>query len=421
MLKNPSKVLFFAFAFFSSLTFFSCGRTSKIVVWTDRPELVSYLDFYNVSQNRIKAVIVYKEHLANSLPPAKDENRPDVVIGSFLKNSKTKKYFAQIDGLLRPDMVDASQIYETLLHYGCVNGKQYLLPVSFNLPVMVFTVEKNAFIDESGITISSDKIRNSAANFNEKNPHKIFTKMGFAPSWNSDFLYEIAKAKNARFCERANSFDYDAKALDEIISYIKAWTIDKNDSSSAEQDFAFKYLYMPDYKQVESDRCLYSYVTSDRYFALSSEQVKNLDFRWFSENGKICIEDEVVTAGVYKKSLNSASAKEFLVWLLSEDTQKKLLERSAHMNLDTNIFGICNGFSSLKGVNERLYPSYYTNLLGNLPADDNLASPQMLSPRWQSLKERVIIPYLLDAVKTDSKTALKSIDERLSTWRKQFY
>ena len=423
---------FFAGAVFSVL-FFSCGGTSKIIVWTDRSELVSYLDYYNVTQHKVKAVIVYKEHLANSLPPAKDEKKPDVIIGSFLKNGKTKKYFAQLDGILRPDRVNASLIYESLLQYGRVNESQYLLPVSFNLPVMIFSVENSELVDESGITIGSEKIKTSSASFNEKNSHKIFTKMGFAPSWNPDFLYELAKARNAEFCELsnnvvnnftnkfANTFDYDENALDTTISYIKSWTTEKNESTAAEQDFAFKYLYMPDYKQVVSDRCLYSYVTSDRYFSLSAEQIKDLDYRWLSEDGKICIEDEIVTAGIYRKSENPSGAKEFLVWLLSEDTQKKLLDRSAKMQLDTTIFGICNGFSSLKTVNERFFPSYYTDLLGNLPSDEALRAPQMLSPRWQSLKERVIIPYLIDAVKTDSKTAPKTIEERLNAWRKQFY
>lgn len=90
------------------------------------------------------------------------------------------------------------------------------------------------------------------------------------------------------------------------------------------------------------------------------------------------------------------------------------------MNLGTQTFGICNGFSSIKSVNERVFPAYYKNLLGNLPAETALVAPLTLPARWESLKERVIVPYLSDATNTDTEAAVKTIEERIITWRNQF-
>lgn len=397
----------------------SCSSSAPVVIWTDRPEIVSYVEFFNVSQRKAKAVVVYKEKPAVSLPPAKDEQKPDIVIGSFLRNSRLKKNFAALDRLFGRDGIHPDFFYKSLLDYGTLNGRQYLIPVSFNIPAVFFSVQNSNLIPDT-FFINSDTIRDIAAQFNAKNNHGIFTKMGFAPSWNVDFLYELAKNHSASFGEKGNLFLWNAEALEKTIAYIQDWSASKNDGTPAEQDFSFKYLYAPGYKQIDSGRCLFSYTTSDILFSLPEEQAESIDFRWFSENGKIFVEDELICLGLYRKSHNSDAASEFIKWFFSEATQKNLLERSVKMKLDTLTFGICNGFSSIRTVNERVFPAYYKTLLGNLPAEDSLEPPSVLPARWESLKERVVLPYLSEASRTDVKASCKSIEERLSIWRKQF-
>ncbi len=55
-----------------------------------------------------------------------------------------------------------------------------------------------------------------------------------------------------------------------------------------------------------------------------------------------------------------------------------------------------------------------------MPAESNLVAPLPLPSRWESLKERVIIPYLSEVTSTDSTVAIKSMDERIAAWRNQF-
>ena len=90
------------------------------------------------------------------------------------------------------------------------------------------------------------------------------------------------------------------------------------------------------------------------------------------------------------------------------------------MNLGVKTFGICNGFSSLKTVNEELFPTYYKNLLGNLPTEELLQAPEPIPLRWLSIKERVVLPYLSEKSKTDIPSNLKSVEERMNDWYKQF-
>ena len=404
---------------FSLLTFLSCGSSTPVVIWTDRPEIVSYVEFFNVAQNKSKAVVVYKDKLAVSLPPAKDEKAPDIVIGSFLRNSRIKKNFASVDRVFNRRGINPSSIYAPLLEYGKINGRQYLIPLSFNMPMMIFAQKNHDLIAES-MLIDSDTIRDAAASFNQKSKDEVFLKMGYAPSWNANFIYHVAKMNGIEFTEKGNVFSWNSYALADTIEYIKKWSMDKNGGTSQEQDFSFKYLYAPSYKLVSSDRCLFAYIKSDDFFNISSEQTESIAFHWLGKGEKIFVNDDMTSLGLYRKTKNARAAYEFINWFFTESTQKNLLERAMRMNLDTQTFGICSGLSSIKVVNERVFPAYYKTLLGKMPAETALVAPLPLPSRWESLKERVIMPYLSEVTSTNSTAAIKSMDERISAWRNQF-
>lgn len=404
---------------FSLLTFISCGASRPVVIWTDRPEVVSYVEFFNVAQNKAKAVVVYKEKLASSLPPAKDEQSPDLVIGSFLRNSRLKKNFASLDRVFGRSRINPTSIYSPLLEYGKANGTQYLIPVSFNVPTIIFS-SKNQELVNSNFLIDSDTIRDSAARYNEKSKEDVFVKMGFAPSWNPAFIFHIAKMNGAQFIEKNSQFSWNQDSINSTVSYIKSWSESKNGGTNLEQDFSFKYLYAPAQKLVNSERCLFAYITSDVFFEIPDAQTENISFRWLSKDEKVFVSENMTSLGLYRKSKNTKAACEFVKWFFSESTQRNLLERSVRMDLDTQTFGICCGFSSIKSVNERVFPAHYKNLLGNLPAETSLVAPLPLPSRWESLKERVIIPYLSEATRTESESQVKSIEERITVWRNQF-
>ena len=76
---------FFAAIFIFCGLFFGCktqdNSPDTFIIWTDREEFVSYSELFNSIQDKTKAVIVYKKRLASTLPPAKDEEKPDLIAG----------------------------------------------------------------------------------------------------------------------------------------------------------------------------------------------------------------------------------------------------------------------------------------------------------------------------------------------------
>ena len=405
---------------FILITGLSCSQKANkpVIIWTNQKEFVSYAELFNASQEQFRVMVIYKEKPVESIPVAKDEQAPDIVIAPLLKNSSVKKNFRPLDYLFTEQQINQSIFYPQLLNAGYIDDKQYLLPVSFNLPAIIFSRQNSSLVNENYI-ITPEQIQKIAEAYNKKNKSGIYTHMGFAPIWDSHFMYLVAKIMNGDFKEQNNLFSSNQTNLDKTAQFLKDWTIQSNTSTSSEQDFEFKYLYTPGYKQVTTGRCLFSYTTSDEFFTIPENQMQEIEFRWIHSDSKILVEDNMVYLGLYKKSKNSDGAEKFISWFTKEATQRNLLERSKGMDLSVSTFGISGGFSSIRNVNERFFPLFYKPLLGNIPASDYLVAPSALPPRWESLKNRVIIPWLEMATNTETESTT-TMNDLIAEWSKQF-
>jgi hypothetical protein len=401
----------------------SCSLKQKkpLIIWTNIAEFASYAESFNAQHDNQKAVVIYKEYPAHSLPPAKNELTPDIVVGSWLKNTSTRKYFLPLDYLFSDSIVHRTDIYQQLNEYGNIMNKQYLIPISFNVPAIVYSSKNEELINSTKQTLSLDEIRSLAGSYNEKNDKDSYINMGYGPSWDSDFMYFVAKTKGTDFREKGTSFSWNQKAMISAISYMREWSASRNIDTTTEQSFQFKYLYMPKARQLTSQRCLFSYMTSDSLFTLTNEQLGELNFKWIANDDKIIVEDSIITMGLYKKSKNVKDAETFISWFMTSKTQEKLLERTASMHLDSQHFGIAGGFSSIKDVNENIYPSYYQQLLGKIPDGSLLSTPNILPYNWPLLKEKVVHPYIKDSINTNSTLKVKTLEERILEWNKQYF
>ena len=394
---------------------------NTVLIWTNKSDIVSYAEVFNSEQSKVKVVVSYKEKI--SLPNAKDEKCPDIVIGSGICNENTRKNFSSIGHLFHNPKMKRSQFYESVLDCGKIGHTQYLIPISFNLPLVIFTKENENLVPNDYL-ISLDELRDISAKYNKKNARGIYTSIGFAPRWNDDFMYTVAKMQNVDFKfsdKKEERFVWNQSALDGTVSYLKNWTLSNNTSSSAEEDYAFKYLYMPEYKQVSLNRCLFESMTSDEFFSLPDDKIHSLEYRWLCYEDKIPLEDDMVFLGLYRKSENTTNAEKFIVWLLSEETQQKVVERNQSMKLNTLNFGVLGGFSSLQSVNEKVLTKYTPSLRKNLPLPDYLESINLYPEQWQSIKESVIYPYLLDSTNTSVGLDEIPISQRMKHWKKQYF
>ncbi len=403
------KALFF---FTLSFLFFSCGKKeTRLLLKTNNTDFISAAEIFNASQDKIKVVVHYQDELIKNFGAAKDSERPDILAGSYLQAGVEKKYFSNLSSLIKENgPLDKDSFYPELLKTGRAGDKQYLLPVSFNLPALVFYSENYERLKDNAM-LSFEDIKGLSKKFNRQNKDGVYSSMGFGPLWSSDFLYLLFKDQGVFFNAGADSIAYTENAFSKSAEYVGEWIGQVNGGVKNEQDFSFKYLYMPFYNQVQSGRCLFSYATSRQILSLPKDQIHNLDFRWICNDNKIQIEDDLVSVGVCSKSKKKAAAKKFIVWFMGEYSQKQMLDRKARMNLSTDSFGIAGGFSSLQNVTERLFPLYYRALLSNTPVADRLCAPQCFPSEWARIKDVVVKPFVMDSCSNEG-AKIKGIDER---------
>ena len=240
---KPLKILLLLAAVLSVFTLSGCKKKpeKRLVIWTDNSEFAPFIEIYN-KNHRQKAILVYKENIADNLPPEPGELPPDIIVGALLKNSRIKKNFVALDFLFNRKYLSSNDFYKTLLKYGTFGQHQYLLPVNFNIPAMIFSTENENLIKDN-YTISLEELRESGAAFNKKNKKDNYTAIGFAPQSNTNFLYTTAQLLGANFREdKNNSFTWNKDSVDETVRYLKEWISTENTSPQVESDFVYKYL-----------------------------------------------------------------------------------------------------------------------------------------------------------------------------------
>ena len=410
-------VLFLFTIFFAGC---SLKRETLITIWTNIPEFTEYGELFNDTHGKKKVILVYKKNPSEAIASKAEKNPPDIAVGPWLRTDKTSRFFRSIDTIFDGNGITQSIFYPQLLEAGKIRQAYYLLPVSFNLPAVIFSRE-NAAAVEDNYTLSIEQIKAAGAAFNVQQKNGVYTRIGFAPQAGNSFLYFTAKAKGAQFREYKSSFTWNADKLSDAIAYLKNWSKTVNTSSEAERDFTYKYLSVPNFKRVTSGRTLFAYITSDALFSLTPEQSEMLDYRWIYDGNKIPIEDSFVTLGIPKGAKHPNAAYDFIVWFLSAETQRAILERKAKQNLDIHQFGIAGGFSSIKEVNEHILPLYKTMLLTNTPPTDMLGVPEKLPADWEIIKEQIIVPYLKDEVQNTGGAPVADLPSRITNRAKPSY
>ena len=406
------------FLILAAMLFTSCTKTEEdkiAVIWTDRAEFVSYCEVFNNSQNEYKIIVEYKKSPVDAI--INTDVQPDIVIGSWLKGKSARVKFRKINNLFGEKKINKTDFYPELLNLGNISGNQYLLPISFNLPMIIFS-SANKFKTKSDFSISTDEIRDFSIKFN-KAAKGTYTAMGFSPRWSDDFLYMNTKGFNASFEEEKDFFSWNDKSLQNAINYIRDWSREVNTSAAAEDDFKFKYLYDSPYVLVKNGRCLFYYASSEELFSTPQKRLENIDFRWLAFSGKTPLKDDILYGGICSKAKNPKAAEAFFIWFFQVKTQEQLLNRANEMDLMINAFGLAGGFSALRQVTEKLFPRYYPLLLSHLPQTQSFYAPHILPSNWPMLKKEILMPYLKDACNTSAyHNSIPSLNKKIAEWYK---
>jgi ABC-type glycerol-3-phosphate transport system substrate-binding protein len=410
MRKYPN---FFPIIFFALLPFVSCSffEPTKVTLWTDRPEFALYAELYNASQSQYKVETHYYELTAKKLTSTVEQ--PDIVVGRWLKSASTRFLFKPVDWLLTDKSLNKDAFYPKLLELGVIENEQYLLPISFNVPALVFA-RNNSSLLSNHFTIGLEEAKQLGKSYNTMKKG-AYSRIGFSPDWDDNFLFLSAILLNTNFRE-GEPLTWDEPTLKKALDYDKAWIAEANVSTHAVDDFVFKYFYDPPVKRILQGLILFTYMDSAEIFTLDYDQQSNLDFRWLAEEDRIPLIEGTVYFGLYHKGNAGKGAESFTKWFFQPETQRLLLENYNKRQLNTVLFGIAGGFSAMRNVTEEIFPRFYPSLLGHMPPAVFLTPNNILPQNWLTIKERVILPYMHEYIHTKDDREIRPLERRVTDW-----
>ena len=386
------------------------SNNSTAVLWTDRPELAAYAELFNAETGGRRIEVVYKE--TPWLAMEKETGHPELVAGTRLDSVLAMENLNSLDRLIKKGDLNPEHFYTGLFEMGRINGKCYLVPISFTLPAVVYRKEIATSLSDN-YTITFEEMRSLSGEFNVID--ELPTHMGFSPRWQPAFLYFLSQLFGGNYSESTGSMPvWNDIKVSEALTYAADWVETTNGGFEQELIFETKYMYDPLYKLLDSGRILFNFMMIDEYLSVPTEVRENLDFRWLSDGTKVVVDDDVLFIGAPKQSKYRKTAEEFITWLFSYDTQTKLLESAQFER--TRSFGIAGGLSSLTAVNTDALPRFYPFIHGHIPHGGLLEFPARLPESWERLRAEVIIPWLTTALSPDQEGG--SLAESMVQWQR---
>jgi hypothetical protein len=252
-------------------------------------------------------------------------------------------------------------------------------------------------------TIDLGELARQASLFN-RSQGSGFTRIGFSPRWDPDFLVLAIDAGGAAFRE-GKPLEWSEQGLRSALDRLATLAGPTDPPPTIADDFQFKYLFTPPYTYIADERALYAYQSSSELFLIPEGKSAALDYRWFSEGDKIPILEDLVFAGLPRSSKDQQAAEAFVGWLFKASHQQAMLEAARRTLALQSSFGIAGGFSALREVTEKVFPLYYASLKGHVPPAAEIGTPNVLPVEWRELKTEVIGPLLRDILARTTVTA----------------
>ena len=390
-----------------------CGFGLEPVVHliTNRAEMAAYVDRYNAIQSDVKVEITYQDAPAQAVL---DGAQADAVIGQWLSTPAVMDRLDALGDIVKPGKVDPAWFYGGLLAMGSRDNRPFLIPISFTLPAIVY-VRTSADLPNK-MFMPLDDLQTMSKAFNKTNKTGLPIAVGFSPlaDWNVDFLTASALLFGARFRPGRNALPaYDDSGLGKTTDFLRMWLNQVNGGTASDAAFSTQNRVQPWYKLLSSGKSLFALASFTDFFALPVEERHDFDFRWLSQDNMVPVMDDVLFAGVLRSSRNRAEARAFLQWFCSPAVQQILL--NVNQSKRIGVFGVTDGFSALKTINERDLPQKYPVLLGHIPLDSILTFPGLLPDNWVKVRDSVIVPWI---AQTAAGQETQPLDKTLEEWQK---
>ncbi len=396
----------------TTLLLAACGgnQNEPVRVWTSEPAIADYISRYNADREGAPVEVRAIERGSAYRELSESQSAPDLIIDRHLAKPAARSAFETVDGLVGDSI---GSYYRSLLEGGRIDGDQYLLPLSFDVPAVIFAEAWEAPQDRRR-TIDLLEVREAAASFNRFADGRA-EQLGYSPLWQDEFLRAGVDLFEVRFRSGPDEMPlWSREGLQEMLDFFGEWSADENEGVSTELDFKRRYLVAPGNRAVQNGIAGFWYTTASSFYSLPDSERAGLKIRWLSRDGMLPVGDRVLYAGIPRSAENRSGGRRVLRWLTDEAVQSRLISAAARSREPQ--FGFAGGFSTLYPVNERALSETHPELTGRVPVNDELHRPVVEHPLWPSMSDAVIIPWLDNALRGEEQHPLR---DQLERWIRQ--
>jgi len=366
------------------LTLASCQGSDQNIstLWTNIPGILTFVDHFNASQKEWQLIVDYRDDPGRALRTGPE---PDLVIAKDLASSERKDQMSDLGFLFNSGSVSTDNLYRRILTSGEQGGQVRLLPLSFDLPVVIFS--RSALPDLPGFSLSPEELRDLNAKFNA-GIKEDGRRLAFSPLWGNAGLQWLS-IQGAAFHESfSGELEWNSQSLNAAAKWLSEWPSPGRD---AVKKFQKKYLISDVTSFLDSGRIQFYPSTLAEFLSRPWDERKTLDFRYIENKGQLMATDDVVWAGIPNRGSRLGAARAFLRWFSQAQVQAQVAHEAHAEN--PRLFGIAQGLSARADVNP-LFAQDYLDLKGRLPAKDQLRFWNPLPPQWRTLKSAVLFPWI---------------------------
>jgi hypothetical protein len=402
-----TKNLVVAVAAIAMLT--QCGllvdQTARL--WTDSVEIAVYVEEYNALDHGFRVELEFLENPPRELGIRTDT--PDLVIAEQLASRTIRPLLGDLTQFVSEEM--SAELYTDALELGRSVDGVFAIPLSFNLPMVVF-YRDSGLVDAERFAVTPDELRQIGGSFNDSIGER-FVRMGFSPRWDTQFLTVMAMLRGAEFRETApHQVAWNQAAMVDTVAELRAWLTETNGGINAVEAFEATYLYDPSLKLLETGRIGAVFATSDEFYEIPESRRSGFSFAWLWDGEVVPVLGSIRYAAVPAEAANTRAAEHFLSWLFDPDVQRELIRAAPEKRVRS--FGFAGGVSTLPEVNLTGLSFRYRSLLGAVPQADRLSFPSVLPTYWRELSEDVIEPWMSRAAAAEE--APSDLLELVNAW-----
>lgn len=390
------------------LTFLSACTTHEVLlIQSPLTEFTLYVEEFNDYVRReFPRRTITALHTRNESPYGTPGNeKVDIIISPFLAAEERVSQFANLSRLL-PSSFFSRPFYEDLLKKGKFRNRQYFLPLSFDLPLLLSRIEVEPSVPPYWINFS--ELYRDTVRFTDQTANEKLSRTGILSV--DDILIPTLYHLGLSFHRDSQQFIvWDAQALDGALDIFQEWV---RQLGGMDRLLAFEQTHEldPISTLLAEKKVRFAYLRASEFFSFPQNLQRTLMFRWYMHEENIHVLEGETYVGLLRSSRNSRAAKIFLDWLFTESSQKELLA------IRTNSFGIARGFSSLRSVSELQLPRIHPSLIGAVPLESQLFFASALPAHWEEYQKMVVQPWLRQRLLNQEEASLR---EKTDQWRAQ--